>query len=162
LRQLQHLIEDVLPAAPDQENESTLVHLPVVDTPATRAQLAHLAHSAFEADVVALRKDLERFIIQAQSTTRRGRPGTIKPESMASRLEQYAALRAQVAFFRDTLGMRDEEILRRVAGLEAAALRLLATATPRRHQEAPARTDTPTAQEAPQTCAVSVGHALRP
>jgi hypothetical protein len=127
LRALKHLLA-ALPAAPGQENASSLVHLPILDRPAIKRQMAAIAHRSFMSELVALQKDLERFVQQAQAVTRSGKQGRIKSQSMVSRLADYQAMKARVALYGEMMEMRQQEILRGLEQLQTTARTLLETA----------------------------------
>jgi hypothetical protein len=128
LARLKHLIEVALPAAPGEENASSLVHIPIIDRPTIKKQMARIAHKSFMAELTALQKDLERFIEQASTTTTKGKPGRIKRESMLARLADYQAMKAKVGLYSEMLGMRQQEILRGLDQLQTTARTLLETA----------------------------------
>lgn len=128
LQALKHLIEDTLPAAPNQTNESSLAALPIIDKPKTKAQMSAIAHRSFMAELTTLQKDLERFIEQAQSKTRKGKPGRIKQESMLARLADYQGMKAKVQMYSEVLGMRQQEIIGHLDQLQATARGLLEAA----------------------------------
>ncbi len=128
LTTLKRLIEEALPAAPGEENTSSLVHLPIIDRPTIKRQMASIAHKSFMAEVTALQKDLERFIAQAGATTKKGKPGTIRRESMVARLADYQGMKAKVGLYAEMLGMRQQEIARSLDTLQQTARTLLDTA----------------------------------
>jgi hypothetical protein len=133
LQRLKYLLEVAL--CPGWETNSRLVHLPIVDQPATRAQLASIAHTSFLRELTALQKDLERFSAQAQTTTQRGTAGRIKPQSMRSRLAAYQGMQARIERYGTLLGIQQHALRRGLAQLEATARRLLQTAAPAPHGE---------------------------
>ncbi len=107
-----HLIEEALPAAAGEENTSSLVHLPIIDRPTIKRQMASIAHKSVMAELTALRKDLERVIAQASATTKKGKPGTIRRASMVARLADDQGMKAKVGLYAEMLGMRQQEIAR--------------------------------------------------
>ncbi len=78
--------------------------------------------------LTALQKDLERFIAQASATTKKGKPGTIRRESMVARLADYQGMKAKVGLYAEMLGMRQQEIARSLDTLQQTARTLLDTA----------------------------------
>jgi len=72
------LIEGARPGSPGEDNTSRLVHLPIIDRPTIKKQMASIAPKSFLAELTALQKDLERFIAQASAATKKGKPGTIR------------------------------------------------------------------------------------
>jgi len=78
--------------------------------------------------LTALQKDLERFIAQASATTKKGKPGTIRRESMVARLADYQGMKATVGLYAEMLGMRQQEIARSLDTLQQTARTLLDTA----------------------------------
>jgi len=78
--------------------------------------------------LTALQKDLERFIAQASATTKKGKPGTIRRESMMARLADYQGMKATVGLYAEMLGMRQQEIARSLDTLQQTARTLLDTA----------------------------------
>jgi len=78
--------------------------------------------------LTALQKDLARFIAQASATTKKGKPGTIRRESMVARLADYQGMKATVGLYAEMLGMRQQEIARSLDTLQQTARTLLDTA----------------------------------
>jgi hypothetical protein len=128
LQRLKDLIERRLPAPPGEVNTSTLLHLPVIDRPATRAHMARVVHQALLGEVAALQKDLERFIEQAQSTTEKGRPAKVRPATIVNRLAEYRAMRAKIELYGEILGARQQQALQALGQLQHTARTLLDTA----------------------------------
>jgi len=124
----ERLIEEALPAAPSEENSSSLVHLPIIDRPTIKRQMASIAHTSVLAELTALQKDLERVTAQASATTRKGKPATIRRESMVARLADYQGMKAKVSLYAEMLGMRQQEIARSLDTLQQTARTLLDTA----------------------------------
>jgi hypothetical protein len=77
------------------------------------------------AELIALHKDLDRFVQQAKTTTPKGKQGHIRRASMQDRLAQYQTMRAKVTLYSQLLGMRQQEILRGLDELQATAHQLL-------------------------------------
>src|SRR6202051_2201310 len=90
--------------------------------------MSAIAHRSFMAELTTLQKDLERFIEQAQSKTRKGKPGRIKQESMLARLADYQGMKAKVQMYSEVLGMRQQEIIGHLDQLQATARGLLEAA----------------------------------
>jgi len=128
LEQFKLPIEHALSAAPGDENTSSLVHLPLIDRPMIKKQMASIAHKSVMAELTAVPKDLERFIAQASATTKKGKPGTIRRESMVTRLADYQGMKAKVGLYAEMLGMRQQEIARSLDTLQQTARTLLDTA----------------------------------
>jgi len=128
LAQLKHLIEEALPAARGEENASSLVHRPIIDRPTIKRQMASIAHTSVMAELTALQKDLERFIAQASATTKKGKPGTIRRESMVTRLADDQGMKAKVGLYAEMRGMRQQEITRSLDTFQQTARTLLDTA----------------------------------
>jgi hypothetical protein len=79
LQRLKSLIERELPAGSCESSmRGALLHLPVIDRPATRARMARVVHQALMGEVGTLQKDLERFLEQAQSKANEGRPAAFR------------------------------------------------------------------------------------
>jgi len=74
------------------------------------------------------RKDLERFIAQARATTKKGKPGTIRRESMVARLADDQGMTATVGLDAEMRGMRQQEIVRSLDTLQQTARTLRDTA----------------------------------
>ncbi len=124
----ERLIEGALPAVPGEENTSSLVHLPITDRPTIKRQMASIAHKSFMAELTALQKDLDRVIAQASATTKTGKTGTIRRESMVARLADDQGMKAKVSLYAEMLGMRQQEIVRSLDTLQQTARTLLDTA----------------------------------
>jgi hypothetical protein len=92
--------------------------------------MSTIVHSSFMAELTALHKDLDRFVQQAKTTTKMGKQGRVKPESMEDRLKQYQTMRAKVTLYSEHLGMRRQEILRGLEELQATVHQLLEEAAP--------------------------------
>src|SRR5579883_836923 len=103
LQQLKDLIETKLPAAPGGVNSSHLSAFPVIDRPKTKKEMSQLSHRSFLAEVEALQKDLQRFVEQAQSKTKKGKPGRVKQQSIVARLADYQAVKAKVQLYNEVL-----------------------------------------------------------
>jgi len=97
---------ETLPAAAGEENASSLVHLPIIDRPTIKRQMAGIAHKSVMAELTALRKDVERFIAQASATIKKGKPGTIRRESMVARLADDQGMKAKVGLYAEMLVVR--------------------------------------------------------
>ncbi len=78
--------------------------------------------------LTVLQKDLARFIAQASATTKKGKPGTIRRESMVARLADDQGMKATVGLYAEMLGMRQQEIARSLDTLQQTARTLLDTA----------------------------------
>ncbi len=122
------LIEGALPAAPGEENTSSLVHLPIIDRPTLKKQMDSIAHKSFMAELTAPQKDLERVIAQASATTKKGKAGTIRRASMVARLADDQGMKATVGLYAEMMGMRQQEIARSLDALQQTARTLLDTA----------------------------------
>lgn len=90
-----------------------LTMIPIPDVPAARQQLTRAAHASMLDDIEAARKDLERFLQQEA--------GTVKPETIAARIEGFKALRARADLYSGLLGMWVDDITQGLDGLTAAA-----------------------------------------
>jgi len=119
---------EALPAAPGEENTSRLVHLPIIDRPTIKKQMASIAHKSVMAELTALRKDVERFIAQASATIKKGKPGTIRRARLVARLADDQGMKATVGLYAEMLGMRQQEIARSLDTLQQTARTLLDTA----------------------------------
>ena len=119
---------EALPAAPGEENTSSLVHLPIIDRPTIKRQMASIAHKSVMAELTALRKGVERFIAQASATIKKGKPGTIRRESMVTRLADDQGMKAKVGLYAEMRGMRQQEITRSLDTFQQTARTLLDTA----------------------------------
>jgi len=64
----------------------------------------------------------------ALTTTKKGKPGTIRRESMVARLADYQGMKAKVSLYAEMLGMRQQEITRSLDTLQQTARTLLDTA----------------------------------
>jgi hypothetical protein len=90
-----------------------LTMIPIPDVPAARQQLTRAAHASMIDDIEAARKDLERFLSQES--------GTVKPETIAARLEGFKALRARANLYAGLLGMWVDDIAHGLDTLTNAA-----------------------------------------
>jgi len=90
--------------------------------------MASIAYKSFMVELTALQKDLEHFIAQASATTKKGKPGTSRRESMVARLADYQDMTAKVGLYAEMLGMRQQEIARSLDTLQQTARTLLDTA----------------------------------
>lgn len=129
LQQLKDLIEIQLPAAPGGVNTSRVSAFPIIDRPKTKREMSQLSHKSFMAEIDALKKDLQRFVEQATSKTKKGKPGRIRQDSIVARLADYQAVKAKVALYNEVLGMRQEEILAGLETLQKTARSLIDAAT---------------------------------
>ena len=94
------------------------------DEPNTKAQVAGVSHAALLAEVEALSKDLDRFIEQDAK-----KPGTVKIQSMQSRMSEYSLMKGKLEFYAETLGMHQDQVRGKLAELELQAKRLIDAAT---------------------------------
>ncbi len=83
--------------------------------------MVSIAHASVMAELTALQKDLERVTAQASATTRKGKPATIRRESMVARLADYQGMKAKVGLYAEMLGMRQQEIARSLDTLQQTA-----------------------------------------
>ncbi len=127
LARLKQLLEE-LPSG-EEENTSTLLHIPVVDTKTTKAQMAQMAHRSFMAEVAALQKNLHTFIERSEEAQEKGKQTRISTESMLVRLEEYKAMKAKAHLYTQVLDMRQQEILTNLDSLQETARKLLEVAT---------------------------------
>jgi hypothetical protein len=127
LTRLKQLLEG-LPSG-EEENTSTLLHLPVVDTKTTKSQMAQIAHRSFMDEVTALQKHLHTFIERAEEAQEKGKQARISTESMLLRLEEYKAMKAKAQLYNQVLDMRQQEILTNLEGLQETARKLMDVAT---------------------------------
>jgi hypothetical protein len=125
LVRLKDLIERALPAPSDGENTSSLATFAHIDRPGTKKQMSTIVHTSFMAELTALHKDLDRFVQQAKTSTKKGKPGRVQRTSMEDRLAQYQTMCAKVTLYSELLGMRQQEILRGLEELQATAHQLL-------------------------------------
>ena len=125
LERLKHLIEQALPSAPGKSNASTLLHLPVIDRPAVRSHMTRVLHHSLLGEVTAMQKNLDRLVQQAHAATEQGRPGTIRPSTVANRLAEYRAMRTKIELYGEILGARQEQAIRALGELQLAARSLL-------------------------------------
>jgi len=95
--------------------------LGVPDVKESRQQLAIAAQVTMEADLQALRVDLQRFLD--------AKPGTVKTETIAGRLADYRRLKERAETYNDLLGMWSADIVRGVEDLRAAAAAVLTSDT---------------------------------
>jgi hypothetical protein len=141
LQQLKDLLEVQLPAAPGQQNTSSLVAIPVIDRPTTRRQLGTIAYKSLMADIVVLQKDLERFVEEAK-TPKRGKDGQPKvakdgqikygkprASTIAARLVTYRQMRDRITLYTEKLGMQQENLLAALNGLQQTAQALIEAST---------------------------------
>ena len=66
LQKLKDLVEVILPAAPGQENTSSVNAIPIIDRPTTRKQLSTIAYKSTLQEMKTLQADLERFVLPRQ------------------------------------------------------------------------------------------------
>jgi hypothetical protein len=86
-----------------------------------KKQMASIAHKSVMAELTAVPKDLERFIAQASATTKKGKPGTIRRDSMVTRLADDQGMKAKVGLYTEMRGMRQQEIARSLDTLQQTA-----------------------------------------
>ena len=128
LQRLRVLVEQVLPAESSESSlPGTLLHLPVIDRPATRAHMARVIHQALLGEVGALQKELERIVEQAETRTDSGRPGKVRQSTVLHRLAEYRAMRSKVELYGEILGSRQQEALQVLVQLQQTARTLLDT-----------------------------------
>lgn len=138
LQKLKDLIEVLLPAAPGQENTSSLNAIPVIDRPSTRKQLGTIAYKSTLAELKTLQADLERFVLQAQTpkkekdneTVKTDAEGEIvykkvKPSTIVERVEMYKNMRNKITLYTEKLGMQQEELVAELDRLQATARSLV-------------------------------------
>lgn len=129
LQRLKALVEQALPAESCESGiPGTLVHIPVIDRPATRAHMARVVHQALLGEVGTMQKELERLIEQAQARTDKGQPGKVRQSTVLHRLADYRAMRAKVELYGEILGARQQEALQVLGQLQHTARTLLDTA----------------------------------
>jgi hypothetical protein len=129
LQRLKTLVEQALPAESYESSiPGTLVHIPVIDRPATRAHMARVVHQALLGEVGTMQKELERLIEQAHTRTDKGRPGKVRQSTVLHRLADYRAMRAKVELYGEILGARQQEALQVLGQLQQTARTLLDTA----------------------------------
>jgi len=98
--------------------------------------------------LTALQKDLARVIAQASATTKTGKPGTIRRESMVARLADDQGMKAKVGLYAEMRGMRQQEIARSLYTLQQTARTLLDTAAGTAGDESEDDGDDTTGQQA--------------
>lgn len=126
LQQMKELIEEKLPSTLGDVHKSSLSAFPMIDRPSTKKQLSNLAYNSLIADIEALEKNLSRFSEQKESTTpKRGKPATVRKETVLERLRQYKAMKAKVMLYNEKMGIRQDELISRLATLEKAARSLV-------------------------------------
>jgi hypothetical protein len=129
LQRLKVLVEQALPAEScDSLSTGTLLHLPVIDRPATRAHMARVVHQALLGEVGVLQNDLERLVEQAQSRKDKGRPPTVRKATILHRLAEYRAMRDKLELYGEILGARQQEALHVLGQLQFTARTFLDTA----------------------------------
>jgi CTP:molybdopterin cytidylyltransferase MocA len=114
-----------LPASAGRSNASALLHLPVIDRPAVRAHMARVIHHSLLGEVTAMQKNLDRLVHQSLASTEQGRPGAIRPNTVANRLSEYRAMRAKIELYGEILGERQHQALKALGELQMAARSLL-------------------------------------
>jgi len=134
LQRLKDLIELSLPAAPGQQNTSSLSAFPMINTKQSRSHMAALAHKSFVAELVTLKKDLARFEEQIKKTSKVFKNGNVhhgkvKEETIVARLTQYKNMKTKIALYQEALGMRQDELLAELDSLTQTANSLRDTAT---------------------------------
>lgn len=91
--------------------------LGVPDEAQWRKQLTKATKVKLDADLHAMRLDLQRFID--------AKPGTVKGETIAARLVEYRQLKERAITYRDLLGLWTQDIEQGVVELQAAAAAVL-------------------------------------
>ena len=91
--------------------------LGVPDEAQWRKQLTKATKVKLDADLHAMRLDLQRFID--------AKPGTVKGETIAARLVEYRQLKERAITYRDLLGLWTQDIEQGVLELQAAAAAVL-------------------------------------
>jgi len=99
-----------------------------IQTQFRHATLKQLKLLIGHALLTALQKDLARVIAQVSATTKKGKPGTIRCESMVARLADDQGMKATVGLYAEMRGMRQQEIVRSLHTLQQTARTLLDTA----------------------------------
>lgn len=141
LQTLKDIVEIEVPTAPGQERSVHLTAIPVIDKPSTKKNMATLAFKAMEAEIIAMQKDLERFIEEVKSPVRDRKTGEIRkdkdgnvkygkvrPDTINARLKAYGQTKAKVHVFKELLELQESELLTKLNGLETAAKSVITTA----------------------------------
>lgn len=141
LQTLKDIVELHIPTAPDQERAATLTAIPVIDRPSTKKNMATLAFKAMEAEIVAMQKDLERFLEEVQTPIKDRKTGEIKrdksgyvkytkvrEETINERIKAYGQTKAKVQLFKERLGLQEADLLAKLAMLETTAKTVITTA----------------------------------
>ena len=141
LQTLKDIVELQIPTAPNQERAVNLTAIPVIDRPSTKKNMATLAFKAMEAEIVAMQKDLERFIEEVKTPVRDRKTGEIKKDkdgnikytkvredTITDRIKAYGQTKAKVQIFKERLGLQEADLLARLAELEATAKTVITTA----------------------------------
>ncbi len=92
------------------ERKPLLVALPQYDPEA----LADAAEQSFMDEIANLKTDLQRFV--------GAEPGSVKPETIQARLDDYRALGSKLAFYAEMLGCKHNKMQGEVAELERRAM----------------------------------------
>jgi len=141
LQILKDIVELKIPTAPNQERAVNLTAIPVIDRPSTKKNMATLAFKAMEAEIIAMQKDLERFIEEVRTPVRDRKTGAVKKdkdgnikytkvreETINERIKAYGQTKAKVQIFKERLGLQEADLLAKLATLESTARTVITTA----------------------------------
>lgn len=141
LQTLKDIVELKIPTAPNQERAVNLTAIPIIDRPSTKRNMATLAFKAMEAEIIAMQKDLERFIEEVRTPVRDRKTGEVKKdkngtikytkvreETINERIKAYGQTKAKVQVFKERLGLQEADLLAKLAALENAARTVITTA----------------------------------
>jgi hypothetical protein len=108
------IMRGLLASLPTSGHEQPfLCALPVPDVEATKSQMARAVHYGFMDEIRAMGADLERFID--------AKPGTVKSETIAERLQSYKDVKAKVGMYATLLSMQQSNIVKELDELTEKA-----------------------------------------
>lgn len=97
--------------------ESYLITIPIQDSAEGRVESAKSIHDGFLAELTRLSKDFTGLLEQ--------KPGSLRPSTVARRIDLYQQVAQRAVFYRDLLNLRADDILERLQSLSAQAQALV-------------------------------------
>lgn len=108
------LLRSLIAALPTSGTEEPfLCVLAVPDVEAAKGQMARAVHYGFMDEIRAMAADLGRFVD--------AKPGTVRSETIAERLQSYRDVKAKVSMYATLLSMHQQDIVKELDGLTAKA-----------------------------------------
>lgn len=89
--------------------DAFLLTIPAIDYDGAARSLGQMAHAAFRDDIATLDAEIERLAAKPD--------GSVKPETIAAKVQEFKALRVKAEAYTQLLTMRDDDVQAMIAAL---------------------------------------------